>query len=387
MHTGLLRRLLPFLILLAGSPAGIAQPDPRPEVSEQALAALTRTIADVQAEIGRRNKERSGVLATLQATEKSLAAVNAEITDIEADIQANRARLADLQAQSKLLAGRKQDQQRLIGQYLRSAYRTGQQEYLKLLLNQEDPALASRTLAYYRYFSEARRDRITAFNATLADIAAVSADIAATTETLDDQQAALAQKQATLRMTADERQVLLDELDVQLTRSNKKLADLEAQREEMELLIEELRRSIANLSLGDQQQPFAKRRGQLPWPVEGPLKNRWGETYGNGDLNWQGVTIAARAGGDVRAIHHGRVVFADWFSSSGLLLIIDHGDGYMSLYAHNQALFKDVGEWVNSGEVIAAVGNTGGQEEVGLYFEIRHNGESINPSTWCLARH
>jgi septal ring factor EnvC (AmiA/AmiB activator) len=98
------------------------------------------------------------------------------------------------------------------------------------------------------------------------------------------------------------------------------------------------------------------------------------------------VTIAAGNGTDVRAIHHGRVVFSNWFSSSGLLLIIDHGDGYMSLYAHNQALFRDVGEWVNSGEIIAAVGNTGGQGEPGLYFEIRHNGSSENPSAWCVAR-
>jgi septal ring factor EnvC (AmiA/AmiB activator) len=151
----------------------------------------------------------------------------------------------------------------------------------------------------------------------------------------------------------------------------------------MELLLEELRLSIANISLGSDQQDFATMKGLLPWPVAGRLSNNWGSSYGLGDLNWEGVTVDAREGSEVRAIHHGRVVFSDWFSSSGLLLIIDHGDGYMSLYAQNQALFKEVGEWVNSGETIATVGNTGGKEEYGLYFEIRHNGESEDPSAWC----
>jgi septal ring factor EnvC (AmiA/AmiB activator) len=154
----------------------------------------------------------------------------------------------------------------------------------------------------------------------------------------------------------------------------------------MERLIEELQLSIANLSLEGQQHTFQNLKGNLIWPVKGAVINSWGSNYGLGDLNWQGITISAENGSDVRAVHHGRVVFADWFSSSGLLLIIDHGGGYMSLYAHNKALFRDVGEWVNSGDIIASVGNTGGQQEYGLYFEIRYNGESENPSGWLMAR-
>ncbi len=183
-----------------------------------------------------------------------------------------------------------------------------------------------------------------------------------------------------------ERQKLLHELDTMLTSSSRKLEALESKKVEMELLVEELRRSIANLRLGDQEQPFASMKGKLPRPVEGQFKNRWGSSYGLGDLNWEGVTIEAGAGNEIRAIHRGRVVFSDWFSSSGLLLIIDHGDGYMSLYAHNQELYKEVGEWVVGGDIIATVGNTGGEASYGLYFEIRHNGDSVNPSTWFQAR-
>ena len=151
----------------------------------------------------------------------------------------------------------------------------------------------------------------------------------------------------------------------------------------MEILIEELRRSITNLSLDDQDQPFADRRGSLPWPVDGRLANRWGSSYGLGDLDWQGVTLSAAEGSEVRSIHHGRVVFSDWFSSSGLLLIIDHGDGYMSLYGHNQSLAKEVGDWVEIHEVIASVGMSGGQKKSALYFEIRKNGQPNNPGKWC----
>ncbi len=124
----------------------------------------------------------------------------------------------------------------------------------------------------------------------------------------------------------------------------------------------------------------------MGWPLDGSIVQKFGSRHTLGDLTWEGVTISGNAGADIKAVHHGRVVFADWFSTSGLLLIIDHGDGYMSLYAHNQDLFKTVGEWVAAGEVIAAVGNTGGNRDYGLYFEIRHNGKAENPTLWFMAR-
>ena len=161
---------------------------------------------------------------------------------------------------------------------------------------------------------------------------------------------------------------------------------MERDKIEIELLLDELQNSLADIPLDAEREPFANRKGQLIWPLNGSLINAFGTKHSLGDLTWEGVTIGATAGADIRAIHHGRVIFADWFNTSGLLLIIDHGDGYMSLYAHNQELFKTVGEWVASGEVIAAAGNTGGQREPSLYFEIRRNGRAENPVNWCIAR-
>ena len=375
-------RFIVSTILLAYGSASMSQEEP----SEEALAALNAAIKDVQTEISQRNLERTAVYQSLQESERTLAALNADITGLERDIADNETRLAELAVQGDELQARKAAQQDLIKQYVRSAYQGGRQEYFKLLLNQEDPAQVSRVLGYYRYFSNARSKAVGEFNATLDEIRAVAARVGETTAALDSQRRDLASQRENLQAGQRRRQSLLDDLDVMLSTSARKLEALQAERDEMQLLVEELRRSISNLSLGDQQQPFAGLKGRLPWPAEGRLRNGWGGKVGLGDLSWEGVTIAADMGSDVRAVHHGRVVFSDWFSSSGLLMIIDHGDGYMSLYAHNQALFKDVGEWVSSGEVIAAVGNTGGQGEPGLYFEIRHNGSSENPSAWCLAR-
>ena len=380
--TSTLSRIFFFSFLYAFFLPAHSQDNFPVEPSEEALENLMSAIEDVQADISKRRNERSSLYNILQETEKSLSQVSSRIREIDNDIETNETLLTGYTGQRAELEKEKASQLSLIRQYLRSAHQAGKQEYFKLLLNQENPALLSRTLQYYRYFSEARSEKITDFTRTIREIEALESEIAVTTLKLNEQQQALAQQQANLEDASRERQSLLDELDATLSSSNRKLESLEAQRAEMEILLEELRQSIANLSLGEQEQAFTELRGRLPWPVKGRILNSFGSSYGLGDLDWQGITIAAQQGSAVRAIHHGRVVFSDWFSSSGLLLIIDHGGGYMSLYAHNQELYKEVGEWVRSGETIASVGNTGGQQDSSLYFEIRHDGESQNPSTW-----
>jgi septal ring factor EnvC (AmiA/AmiB activator) len=154
----------------------------------------------------------------------------------------------------------------------------------------------------------------------------------------------------------------------------------------VEALLEELRNSIAELDAGGADTPFAERKGMLPWPTDGKVLYRFGSKHELGDLTRDGITLAAAAGTRVQAVHHGRVVFSDWLGNSGQLLIIDHGDGFMTLYAHNQELLKTEGDWVAAGETIATVGNTGGQRDSALYFEIRRNGKAENPVNWCIAR-
>jgi septal ring factor EnvC (AmiA/AmiB activator) len=158
---------------------------------------------------------------------------------------------------------------------------------------------------------------------------------------------------------------------------------MEQNRKELEKLVAAIEKAVANLEVPDDYQPFKAARGTMPWPIGGKRANSFGRPRNEGKMRWQGVTIPASEGDSVKAIHHGRVVYADWLRGSGLLMIIDHGEGYMSLYAHNQSLLREVGEWVSAGTPISTVGNSGGQEQSALYFEIRHQGKPTNPTKWC----
>ena len=354
--------------------------------SQADLKKINSAIQQVQNRIKTTSTQRSSVHSEITKSEQEISRLNSEISSISTQIDTEEDTLRTFKQQSAELEKSKIQQQTLIGQYLRSAYQTGQQEYLKLLLNQQSIEESARIMQYYKYFNQARAEKVSTFNATITKLALLQNDIKASSAQLLTSRSQLNEQQNQLSNSQSNRQNLLKELDETLNSSGTELARLQRERAEMEILIEELSRTIANISLGDLDQPFAKRKGRLPWPVTGRLLNSYGASYELGDLNWEGVTIAGTAGAAVQAIHHGHVVFSDWFANSGLLLIIDHGDGYMTLYAHNQLLYKEVGDWVSSGETIAAIGNTGGRKENGVYFEIRHNGKSTDPVNWCLAR-
>ncbi len=350
------------------------------------LDNLARTISTVQNQISETRQERNSVELEIESNEKAINAAESNIAALQSKIQNSQNRLLELEAESKTVNSKKQEQQTLIAQYIRTAYLSGKQEYLKLLFNQENISQSARMLRYYQYFNQARSHKISEFEANLLKIESISREIRETSINLTSQRDQLLIEQDSLFTRQNQRTRLLSELEATLENSSNELSRLELQYKEMELLIQELSRTILNLSLGTEGEDFASLRGALPWPIEGRLLNGFGDRYELGDLNWEGVTIAGLAGTNIHAIHHGRVVYADWFSSSGLLLIIDHGDGYMSLYAHNQSLYKEVGEWVNNGEIIAAIGNTGGRSENGVYFEIRYNGEAQDPVSWLVRR-
>ncbi len=353
--------------------------------SQADLDAISVTIAEVQEQIQNTRQQRNNVELALESSEKAILDIAMDINVINEDIHTHQERLLQLEQQSANLSQQKAEQEKLIAQYILAAFQNGREEYLKLLLNQENIGSSARVLRYYDYFNQARSEKISEFQEKISEIDAISSDILETSRILSEREEALQAQQSELQTQQNERQVLLDELDQALASSENELSRLEIQYQEMALLIEELSRTILELSFGTEGEAFANMRRALPWPLQGPLLNSYGENYALGDLNWEGITIGGDTGTEISAIHHGRVIYADWFSNSGLLLIIDHGDGYMSLYAHNQSLFKEVGEWVVTGESIATVGNTGGRSESGLYFEIRYNGEAQDPLNW-LAR-
>jgi murein hydrolase activator len=291
-----------------------------------------------------------------------------------------------LQQQASGLERQRANQQALLSQYLRGAWISGKQEYLKLLLSQRNPAESARLVRYYQYFSNARAKHIQDFNLLLDELAQTRDALAISSARLSQQQTELQAQQVVLTGKQTERHRLLAALAKDLSGQNQQLNNLEQQRVETQLLLAELTRTARQLEPAIASKPFNASKGRLAWPVDGRVLHSFGSRYELGDLTYEGVLLSATAGTSVKAIHPGRVVFADWFGNSGLLLIIDHGDGYMSLYAHNQELYKATGAWVNSGDIIAAVGDTGGQTVTGLYFEIRHDGKAENPLNWCTAR-
>ena len=313
-----------------------------------------------------------------------------ELGELQRDIAANQravaaseAELDGLQAQREELEEARNAQQARIALELKTAWQMGQQGQVKVLLNQEDPHTVARAMAYYQYFFRARNDLVGQYRETLEDLRVLEERIAGTLDQLAAQQAELEQQQAQLVTAQAAREATVASLSTSIESKAEKLKQLEQDRKELEKLLEAIARAVADLEVPEHYQPFKAARGKMPWPLAAKRVNNFGRPRNEGKMRWQGVTIPAREGSKVNAIHHGRVVYADWLRGSGLLLIIDHGDGYMSLYAHNQSLLREVGEWVKAGTPISTVGNSGGQEQAALYFEIRHQGKPVNPASWC----
>lgn len=352
------------------------------EPDRKALDRLKSRISSTQQQLDRQRHDARREERALREAEVAIGRLSRQITDIEARIRDENRKLEALRRERRELQQARQQQESLLGAQLREAWKLGREQRLRVLFHQEKPENLARSLAWYRYFNEARQAQIQRYRDTLArldaiepEILATAARLAETREDLFKQQKALAEHQA-------ERQKVLATLQTGIRDTRAELAQMERQQKALETLLRTVEESITALALPADAVPFAQARGRLPWPAQGQMLHRFGQPRGSGQT-WQGVLIQARAGSPVQAIHRGRVVFADWFRGLGLLIIVDHGDDSLSLYAHNQSLMKDIGDWVGAGDTIATVGNSGGQTETGVYFEIRRKGKPQNPAQWC----
>ena len=186
---------------------------------------------------------------------------------------------------------------------------------------------------------------------------------------------------ASLAKNKIDRTGMLKQLETALQSGEQKLVSLKRQRSELEEVINTVKNAAADLAIPDDYRSFASSKGQMLWPLKGSLLEKYGNQRTR-DIRWEGWLIKATLGSSVKAIHQGRVVFSNYLRGFGLLIIIDHSDGYMSLYAHNQELLRNTGDWVQRGEEISKAGNTGGLPETAVYFEIRKDGQTVNPKEW-----
>ena len=374
-----------FLALLPVISAQAEQSVSQVEI-EARLKALEKEISNYKETLDSTQGQKSEIEATLERNEQGINKLINEIDTIEKELDTTNDKVSSLTEKQKELLTVKSEQQYYIEQQVRAAYEIGSQEYLKVLLNQEDPNEIARMLTYYDYFNQARSRQIESYNLTLLDLDRVTQELAEETVVLESQRRALGAQQKSLTSVQKEKQMTLKALISQISTTGSELSKLEQDRGRLEQLLDKLEESLANLDAPRSAQPFAGMQGKLLLPVEGRISHRFGNQRNQGKLRWHGIFINAAEGESVYAVHYGRVVFSDWLRGFGLLMIISHGEGYMSLYGHNQALFRETGDWVSAGEVIAAVGDSGGQDKTGLYFEIRIDGKPNNPQNWCVTR-
>lgn len=371
--------------LLAIRQVAAEQSAPDAREKQEELEKLRSEIQRVQRELARDMGQRDKLTGELRETERELGRAANTLRDVNITLQYKQEHLQKLEAEERAQrAGLKAERAALAGQ-VQAAYIAGREEKMKLLLNQQDPATFGRMLVYYDILNRERTARIERVNTRLHRLAELETEISEEVAALDVARAERRRILAGLEQTRDQRAGLLARLDTEIRSQNAELRRLQADERALADLVESLLDVFADIPAGlADRTPFDQLRGKLPWPSTGSVVARFGEARADGRMRWQGMMVAADPGTPVRAVSHGRVAYADWLPHYGLLLVLEHGDGYLSLYGHNQALYKEVGDWVQPGEIVAAIGDSGGQNRAALYFEIRHGKRIEDPRKWLL---
>ena len=352
------------------------------EQAERDLSEVSAAIADIQAWLQQATTRETEQESALRETQLALSDAQQALAEQTQALAAARVEQQSLQQQSRELLASKREQEQVLAALLRHAYINRKDNALKSLLNAESLSEGARQLQYTRYLSEFQLDRIETFNAILSELAALDAEVAQNLSLMVRQQQQAIRLENELEQARESQTAALAELRNSIASRSSAMTQLETQQSELQQLIEEITRALEGVSSFDQITPLADSRSKLPPPVDEPVAHAFGASYGGGSLVRKGLSYAPNPGNPVRAVHAGRVVFADWLRGSGLLIVLDHGQGYISLYGHNEALTVNGGDWVDAGEVLARSGVNSSDRTAGLYFEIRRNGEPQDPTAW-----
>ena len=368
-------------VLWTGSaPRAAPRPEGDTQKTEERLAAVKAEIERITREVSAQQVERDRLTGELRSAELSVSDVRGALLEVRRQRSEGAARRSALSAEKHARESQLEENRAALAGQMRAAYLIGRQEPLKLLLNQQDPALAGRMFAYYSYFGRARAGQIKLIENDVQRIAELQVELQAE----DDKLAELEQQQRArlgeLEQARAKRSRVLASLEVQSHTRAQNLEKLRNQQAGLEKLLRELRAASEKYPVTGND-AFTRLRGKLNWPVSGRLAARFGDARAGGVV-WDGVLIATERGAPVKAVCQGRVIYADWLPGLGLLAIVDHGDGYLSLYGHNERLYKAVGENVAAGDAIAAAGDSGGSSRPELYFEIRKAGKPVDPRPW-----
>jgi septal ring factor EnvC (AmiA/AmiB activator) len=346
--------------------------------TNQALSNVQQQISQQQKSIKKTSNKRSSLENQLRNDDISIAKIAKTIINTQKNLQETQQTLKNLAREKISLTNKKQQQEKVLAQQLRAAYTSGHHDYIKLLLNQESPSSVERTMTYYKYLNDARTKEIDQFQIVLSDLLAVTTKHQEQAQKLNVLKQDQAAQKITFQRSKQARKKTIRALSQALLNSKQLLAKLVAEEEN---LVVALQRIVALSQQSAELVGLKKLKRKLSWPIKGKISRSFGSRK-QGYLTWKGILLAAPVGKQVKAIHNGTVLFSDWLKGYGLVTVLDHGEGYMSLYGHNQALLKAVGDRVETGEPIALVGQSGGQSKSGLYFEIRRDGQAVNPKPW-----
>jgi murein hydrolase activator len=371
-------------MLCAGSLGAAAEPadSPHADAAKAKLAAVRARIAELTNRMGAQLAQRDSMSARVRETELVIAAKRKRVDELHAAEAVAERRRSELRAEQLRNQNTLQAERASLASQARAAYMIGRQEELKLLLNQSNPATLGRTLTYYRYFAEQRSQKIKSIQEDETRLQQLVAQIEQQTHELQTLENDAAKEIAGLQHARVDREVAVAALTKKLATGSQQLGDLKREEQAVETLVADLARMLQDFP-ADPSQSFDHMRGKLPWPVLGRVSTRYQGPRDNsaGGVRWNGVMIDTTRGAKVRAPFYGRVLYADWLQGLGLLMIVGHSGGYMTLYGHAEVLYKSVGDSVAPGDVIAALSDTEGANPQ-LYFEIREGRKTVDPKVW-----
>ncbi len=382
-----MKPLTPLIMLLLAALVAEAQDTDGElaKVKEQELEEVRERISELKRSMDQSATSRDRLTGELRTAEVEISEKRIRLKELERerDYSINQKRKLDGQIQQR--EAELESEASELALQVRAAYMNGSQERIKLLLNQRDPATLGRLITYYRYLNDYRAGNIETVSAYLRELAELRGKVAAEEARLANLAKQRYAELTKLNTAQEKRRQLLVSLRGRMADEGREIEQLAAQEKDLSQLIAELSSILSDYPISSES-PFSEHKGRLTWPVAGSLVHDFGQPRVTDRLKWNGVVLAAPRGREVRSIYHGRVVFSDWLAGLGLLVIVEHGEGYMTLYGYNETTLKNTGDWVAPGDVIATVGDSGGQARTALYFEIRRGTRPLNPRKWVTKR-
>ncbi|MBL3555556.1 peptidoglycan DD-metalloendopeptidase family protein [Marinobacter sp. JB05H06] len=374
----MIARLWLALVLLAVATPALAEQ----QVTPGQIKALREEIAGIDEWLADAEEDRSSLERQLSGLEQEIGRLTRERRELRQQAQNQQQRLNQLAEEEAELTRTLDSQRENLKKQIRAAWMEGDAPAVKVLLNEIDPDKIARTMTYYEYLSRDTIGRLEAFAANLRQLRDTQKEVKAGRLRLAELEQDVADRQQKLNNSKSEREQTLAALKADISDRRSERQELEADRNRLEKLLKEVEEAIASIPTPNESDPFGSLKNKLPWPADGKVASKFGDSYAGGKLRYNGLLINTDEASDIKAVHYGRVVFANWLRGFGLITILDHGDGYMTLYGHSSSLYTSPGDWVEAGEAIAQAGRTGGTDNPAVYFEIRHNGKPDNPQRW-----